>query len=82
MTPGVGFSKKERLLKSKDFRNAYAKGRKVSVGGTAICCVENALGYNRLGFSVSSRNFKRSGARNRIRRLFREVYRRSKMGLR
>ena len=78
MTVGVGFSKKERLLKSKDFRNVYEKGRKVSVGGAAMCYSENALGRNRLGFSISSRNFKLAVARNRIRRLFKEVYRRDK----
>ena len=82
MTAGEGFSKKERLLKSKDFRVIYAKGRKVSVGGTAICYLENSLGHNRLGFSVSSRNFKLASARNRIRRLFKEVYRRTKSELR
>ena len=82
MTMGVGFSKKERLLKSKDFRIIYTKGRKASVGGAAICWLENALGYNRLGFSISSRNFKLAAARNRIRRLFREVYRRNKTILR
>ena len=81
MTAGEGFSKKERLLKSKDFRVVYTKGRKVSVGGAAICWLENALGYNRLGFSVSSRNFKLASARNRIRRLFREVYRKNKLDL-
>jgi len=82
MTAGEGFSKKERLLKSKDFRNTYTKGRKVSVGGAAICWIENSLGHNRLGFSISSRNFKLAAARNRIRRLFREVYRRNKAELR
>jgi ribonuclease P protein component len=82
MTAGEGFSKKERLLKSKDFRVVYTKGRKVSVGGAAICYLENALGHNRLGFSISSRNFKLAAARNRIRRLFREVYRRNKRELR
>ena len=82
MTAGEGFSKKERLLKSKDFRSVYTKGRKISVGGAAICYLENALGYNRLGFSVSSRNFKLASARNRIRRIFREVYRRNKAELR
>ena len=82
MTAGEGFSKKERLLKSKDFRVVYAKGRKFSVGGAAICCLENSLGHSRLGFSVSSRNFKLASARNRIRRLFKEAYRRGKCNLR
>ncbi len=82
MTAGAGFSKKERLLKSRDFRNVYTNGCKISVGGAAICWLENALGHNRLGFSISSRNFKLAAARNRIRRLFREVYRLKKSELR
>jgi len=82
MTAGEGFSKKERLLKTRDFRTIYTKGRKLTVGGAAICWLENALGYNRLGFSISSRNFKLAAARNRIRRLFKEVYRRNKTELR
>ena len=53
-----------------------------SAGGAAVCYVENALGRNRLGFSVSSRNFKLACARNKIRRLFREAFRRNKSGLR
>jgi len=81
MIEGVGFSKKEHLLKSKDFRNVYTKGRKISVGGTAVCVLENTFGYNRLGFSISSRNFKLATTRNRIRRLFREVYRLNKAEL-
>lgn len=78
MTSGEGFGKNERLLKSKDFRKIYTGGRKFSVGGAAICCLENALGHDRLGFSISTRNFKLASARNRIRRLFREAYRRNK----
>jgi ribonuclease P protein component len=81
MTAGEGFSKKERLLKSTDFRNIYENGRKVSVGGAAVCFMANSCGHNRLGFSISSRNFKQAVERNRIRRLFREAYRRNKSGM-
>jgi ribonuclease P protein component len=78
MTAGEGFSRKERLLKSWDFRNVYESGRKVSVGGAAVCFAGNALHHSRVGFSISSRNFKLAADRNRIRRLFREAYRRNK----
>lgn len=82
MTAGEGFSKKERLLKSKDFSKIYTKGRKVSVEGAAVCSLANSLEHNRLGFSVSSRNFKLASARNKIRRLFKEAYRRNKGSVR
>lgn len=38
----------------------------------------NGLGWNRLGLSISARNIKRATRRNRIKRLFREAYRRTK----
>jgi ribonuclease P protein component len=81
MTAGKAFPKKERLLRSKDFRQVYAKGRKVSVGGAAFCFTDNTLGYSRVGFSVGTRNFKMAADRNRIRRLFREAYRNNKAAL-
>ena len=76
------FGKHERLIKTKDFRAVYEKGRKGFSGGSAMVVLENGLGYNRLGFSISKRNFKHAVTRNRIRRLFREVYRKNKLDLR
>jgi ribonuclease P protein component len=76
------FGKHERLIKTKDFRKVYEKGHKVFSGSAAIMILKNGLGHNRLGFSISKRNFKHAVTRNRIRRLFREVYRKSKKDLR
>ena len=81
--PGSGkFGKRERLVKTKDFRTVYEKGRKVFLDGSALMILENGLGHNRLGFSISKKNFKLAVTRNRIRRLFKEIYRENKKNLR
>ena len=75
------FPKQEHVLKTKDFRVVYKKGLSVKSGPFVLYCMANGLGHNRIGFSISSRNIKLSTVRNRIRRLFREVYRRSRPAL-
>ena len=72
------FRKIEHLLKSKDFNKVYKKGRLGRSDGVILYCLANALEHNRLGFSIGSKNIKRATSRNRIRRLFKEVYRKLK----
>ena len=72
------FSKKEHILKSKDFRAIYRRGRSFKRGGFILSVMQNGLAYNRLGFSISSANVKRAYIRNRIRRIFREIYRKNR----
>ena len=72
------FSKKEHLLKSKDFSKVYKKGLAGRADGVILYCLANALEHNRLGFSIGSKNTRKATSRNRIRRLFKEVYRRLK----
>lgn len=68
------FKKKEHILKSKEFREIYKKGRSFKKNGFVLCVMPNGLAYSRLGFSISSANVKLASIRNRIRRLFREIY--------
>lgn len=75
------FRKKEHLLKSKDFNKVYKKGLAGRSDGVVLYCMANALEHNRLGFSIGSKNIKRATSRNRIRRLFKEVYRKLKSKL-
>ncbi len=72
------FRKKEHLLKSKEFSRVYKKGLAGRSDGVILYCLANALEHNRLGFSIGSKNIKRATSRNRIRRLFKEVYRKLK----
>ena len=78
MTPDEKFSKREHLLKSKEFNKVYKKGLASRADGVILYCLPNGLEHNRLGFSIGSKNIKRATSRNRIRRLFKEVYRRLK----
>jgi len=75
------FRKKEHLLKSKEFSKVYKKGLGARADGVVFYSLANGLVYNRLGFSIGSKNIKRATSRNRIRRLFREVYRKHKSDL-
>ena len=72
------FRKKEHLLKSKDFSKVYKKGAFAKGRGVVLYCLANNLGHNRLGFSIGAKNVKRATSRNRIKRLFREFYRKSR----
>ncbi|MFA5143190.1 MAG: ribonuclease P protein component [Candidatus Omnitrophota bacterium] len=76
--PDETFPKKEHLLKSKEFSRVYKKGLSGRMAGVILYCLANDLGYSRLGFSIGSGNIKRATSRNRIRRLFREAYRKNK----
>lgn len=72
------FRKREHILKSKDFRNVYKNGRSFKKSGFVLSAMSNGLMHNRLGFSISASNVRSAGIRNRIRRLFREIYRKNK----
>jgi ribonuclease P protein component len=76
------FSKREHLLKTKDFRNVYNKGLSCKKGPYILYILPNALGHNRIGFSISTRNVKLATRRNRLKRVLREVYRKRKKNLR
>ena len=73
-----GFDKQERLIKTKDFRKVYKDGRSYKVGFIILRLLPNAAKINRVGFSISAKSIKRAFRRNRIKRLFREAYRRNK----
>ena len=72
------FRKKEHILKSKEFRAVYKKGRAFKKNGFILSVMPSGLTYSRLGFSISSANVRRACIRNRIRRSFRETYRKNK----
>lgn len=79
--PDERFRKEEHLLKTRDFRKAFKNGAGFKSGAVILYALANGLGSNRLGFSISSKSVGRAAMRNRIRRYFKEAYRRAKKEL-
>jgi len=79
--PDEKFAKKERLVKTADFARVYRSGGSFYGGPFVLRVLPNKLGINRIGFSISARSIKSAVKRNRVRRLFREVFRKSKAAI-
>ena len=65
-----------RIVRASEYRALYKSGRKVHSEKLVLFCRANSIGHTRLGITVSR---KVGGAviRNRIKRLLREIFRRS-----
>jgi ribonuclease P protein component len=74
--PSEGFPHSHRIVRSIDYRAIYQTGKKIHSGKFVLFGRENALGHARLGLTVS-RKIGCASKRNRIKRLFREIFRRS-----
>ncbi len=72
-----GFSKKERLLKRKEFQLVFEKGEKFENNQLKIYALSNGNSVSRLGLVVG-RKFGNSPRRNRFKRILREAYRLNK----
>ncbi|HPM42419.1 MAG TPA: ribonuclease P protein component [Candidatus Omnitrophota bacterium] len=75
------FRKTEHLLKSKQFQAVYKKARPYKDDYIVIRCMPNNSSVTRLGFSISSRKIQLATMRNRVRRITREVFRKTKKNL-
>ena len=75
-TSSEEFPQEVRIVRSIDYREIYKAGRKIHSKKFVLFGRMNAIGHSRLGITVSK---KVGGAvvRNRVKRLFREVFRRS-----
>lgn len=80
--PDESYPKTSRLVKTADFRKIYRSGSSYSSGPFILKVLPNTININRIGFSISSRSIKKASKRNRVRRLFRESFRRNKARLR
>jgi ribonuclease P protein component len=69
------FPWRQRVVRSSDFRSLYATGRRLDAGKFVLFGRPNDLGYHRLGLTVS-RKVGGAVVRNRVKRLFREIFRR------
>lgn len=75
-----GFPKEYRIVRGADYRAAYGAGRKVHRTHFVLFALPNKLGHHRLGITVT-RKVGSAVVRNRIKRLFREIFRRDAAGL-
>jgi len=71
-----GFSKKQRVLKNKEFKTVLDKNIRVSDGILTVFVSSNGLGYSRLGVSIG-KFCGNAVVRNRMKRLVRESFRQS-----
>lgn len=72
------FRKSEHLLKSQQFQAVYKKGRSFKKGHLVVYCLASGRDATRIGFSISSKKLRTATARNRLRRLLREAFRKNK----
>ena len=70
------FPREVRIVRSSDYRTVYKAGKKIHSGRFVLFGQVNGIGYARLGITVS-RKIGGAVVRNRIKRLFREIFRRS-----
>lgn len=70
-----------RLTTNRDFRRVQRLGSRMSSKHFYLYGVESELPFSRFGLTVSKKVDKRATVRNRIKRLLREVIRRSRLNL-
>lgn len=71
-----GFPHEVRIVRSSDYKALYRSGRKISSERFVLFSRRNRVGYHRLGITVS-RKVGGAVVRNRVKRLLREIFRRS-----
>ncbi|HBI14297.1 MAG TPA: ribonuclease P protein component [Desulfobulbaceae bacterium] len=69
-----GLPKDNLLRKSREFARVYREGRRLQGAGFSLIVLANNLASSRLGISVH-RMVRGAVRRNRIKRMFREVFR-------
>jgi ribonuclease P protein component len=68
------FSRNERLREEKDIKRVFSSGKKASAKGARLLYARNGKPYNRVLFTVV-RGYGTAVARNRAKRLGKEIYR-------
>ncbi len=71
-----GFARQQRILKASEFDAVYARRRRVVDSFFAVNFMPNELGLARLGLSIGAKAVGNAVARNRVKRLVRESFRR------
>ncbi len=73
----LSYSNKEKLKSKKLIEKLFTEGKAVSVFPLRLIYLKEG-NINKVGVSVSKRNFKKAVDRNRVKRLLREAYRHNK----
>ncbi|MFC1623151.1 ribonuclease P protein component [Patescibacteria group bacterium] len=68
------FPRKNRVTDKKEFDLIFRKGRTIYSDAFFIKVLKNELDYNRYGFIVSKKVSNKAVARNKIKRIMREVF--------
>ncbi len=79
--PGARFRPHERLKDARQFQQVFRRKRSAGDAHLVVYGLENQRDYSRLGLSISKRKVGSAVRRNRVKRLIREAFRRSKMDL-
>ena len=70
-----GFARQQRLLKASEFEAVYASRRRVADACFAVNFTPNELGLARLGLAIGAKAVGNAVARNRVKRVVRESFR-------
>jgi ribonuclease P protein component len=70
------FPHRVRIVRSADYRTLYRDGRRIQSERFVLFGLQNKIGHPRLGLTVS-RKVGGAVVRNRVKRIFREIFRRS-----
>jgi ribonuclease P protein component, eubacterial len=81
LSGGLGFSRRQRLLKAAEYEAVFAHRCAVRTAYFQVMAKPNELGHARLGMIVSKRLFPHAVDRNRVRRRIREAFRQMAAGL-
>lgn len=80
-TPRQGFARSQRLLNAAAFDAVYSRRVRVGDDCFAINAAPNTLGHARLGLSIGGKAVGNSVARNRVKRVVRDSFRRAAAGM-
>lgn len=69
------FTRRARLLKPAEFKQAFERGFRIHEKGLTAVVVVNTLGHPRLGLAVSKKAVPLAVDRNRLKRQIRETFR-------
>lgn len=73
--PATGFSKTQRLLTAKQYKQVFTNPKKLSTRNITCLYSPNQLHHARLGIIVAKKNIRFAVDRNRLKRICRESFR-------